>query len=254
MLCSRSIRAVLRPCRLVVFDKDGTLLDDAKTWAPVIEQLGARLASRVEPAQLYELLGYEPRTQHFGSRSVFMTATNNEIAEILAAKFDAEMATEFRRFFRELPPSAGCGAALTPLRPLFEDLRAAGVLVGMLTSDDRVFAEAFLKHHDVLDLVSASVCGDDGLAPKPSAEPLMKICERLGVDPQEAAMVGDSADRDIGAGLAANFGSVIGVTSGISPADELASAGAHAVVSNASEVLGVVRRRHAALTATWASP
>merc|ERR1711920_803405 len=93
--------------------------------------------------------------------------------------------------------------------------------------------------------VSISVCGDDGLEPKPSAEPLLAICTRLGVSPEEGAMVGDSAERDVGSGLAAGFGSVIGVSSGISQATHLTGAGAHAVVRDVSHVPEIIRYRHA---------
>ena len=48
---------------------------------------------------------------------------------------------------------------------------------------------------------------------KPSPVPLLTICKKLGVDPKNAMMVGDTI-ADIHAGINAKFGSVVGVLSG----------------------------------------
>lgn len=57
-------------------------------------------------------------------------------------------------------------------------------------------------------------------------------------------MIGDSAGRDIGCALAAQVGSAIGVTSGVSTTEDLLSAGAHVVVATVAEVREVLLQRH----------
>lgn len=178
-----------------------------------------------------------------------MTATSSQIADILYSNFGKDVGAHYQEFHANLPTSSLLGVPLAPLRPMMLELKAAGTKVAVLTSDDRRFTEAFLDHHGVLDLVSTMVCGDDGLAPKPSAEPLMAICDEVGVLPEEAAMVGDSGERDVGSGLAAGFGSVIGVSSGISSEEELRASGAHAVLPTVAHVPSALRQRHTHMSA-----
>merc|ERR1712039_34082 len=84
--------------------------------------------------------------------------------------------------------------------------------------------------------------------PKPSGEPFLEICKRLDVRPEEAVMVGDSAARDIGTGLAAGAGSAIGVTSGTSSAEKLWAGGAHDVIPTVANILAAVGKRHTVRT------
>lgn len=231
------------PCKLVIFDKDGTLLDDAATWVPPMLTLAEKLSPLISggATRVLELLGLDAASGTFTSESMFMTATNAEVFEYLAQEANEATATAYADFLREMPPPEG--VPIVPLQELFRELRGAGIQVAVLTSDNRRFANDFLERQGVLDLVSTMVCGDDGLPPKPSHEPVLAICKRIGVQPEEAAMVGDSASRDIGCGLAANLGSVIGVVSGISTEEELLNAGAHAVVPSVAEVHEALRQR-----------
>lgn len=227
----------------MIFDKDGTLLDDAATWVPSMLTLAETLSPLVSGGapRVHELLGLDATSGTFTSESMFMTATNAEVTDYLAQKANQATATAYADFLREMPPPDG--VPVVPLAGLFRELRGAGVQVAVLTSDNRRFARDFLERQGVLDMVSTMVCGDDGLPAKPSHEPVLAICERVGVQPEEAAMVGDSASRDIGCGLAAKVGSVIGVVSGISTEEELLNAGAHAVVPSVAEVHETLRQR-----------
>ena len=57
------------------------------------------------------------------------------------------------------------------------------------------------------------VCGNDMIPNKPSPDPLLKICKELGVEPENAMMVGDTIS-DVHAGINAKFGRVVAVLSG----------------------------------------
>jgi phosphoglycolate phosphatase len=71
--------------------------------------------------------------------------------------------------------------------------------------------------------------------PKPHPDHLRAACRALGVAPASAAMVGDHP-TDMQAARAAGCRAV-GVTTGRTPAGELAAAGAHAVLAHAGLVL-----------------
>ncbi len=77
------------------------------------------------------------------------------------------------------------------------ELIRRGTKLAVLT--DAPSREAWLRlcyvnlHH----IISTVVTFDDTQERKPSAKPFRKVLERLGVEPEQALMVGDWADRDI---------------------------------------------------------
>eukprot|EP00929_Paragymnodinium_shiwhaense_P089352 TRINITY_DN49503_c0_g1_i1.p1 TRINITY_DN49503_c0_g1~~TRINITY_DN49503_c0_g1_i1.p1 ORF type:complete len:303 (+),score=59.01 TRINITY_DN49503_c0_g1_i1:63-911(+) len=233
------------PCRLVIFDKDGTLLDDNATWAPLIEEGGEALAGTVSGGKerIYELLGYDVKRKTFIPDSSFMTATNWEIYEHFKEQESPEAAAAYTAWLDSIDISRMQGVPVVPLPDLFGPLRDAGIQTAVLTSDDRRFTEKFLHDEKAFDMVGTIVCGNDGLEPKPSAQPVLEICQRLGVEPAAAVMVGDSG-RDIGCGLNAKLGSAIGVETGTYTKNLLMDAGAHAVVPTVGQVLAAVQQRH----------
>lgn len=230
------------PCRLAIFDKDGTL--DIASWAPFVLSLAEKLAPFVSGGakRVCELLGFETNSGTFTRDSMLMIATWDEIKEYLVKETSEAVGTAYADAVRDIPLPVGAPAV--PLDEFFGELRAAGVRVAILTSDNRQFTMNFLEHHGASNYVSTMVCGDDGLPPKPSGVPVLAICERLQTDPKETAMIGDSAGRDIGCALAAQVGSAIGVTSGVSTKEDLLSAGAHVVVATVAEVREVLLQRH----------
>jgi len=82
----------------------------------------------------------------------------------------------------------------------------------------------------VLDLVGAVVCGDDaGVAPKPSAEPALRVCRALGCSPSDGIVVGDTS-ADLAMASAAGLRGV-GVLSGVGTRADLAGAAVSIVPS-----------------------
>ena len=86
----------------------------------------------------------------------------------------------------------------------------------------------------------ATICADESPRNKPSPDPILLCLERLGVDPAEAAYVGD-APADIQAALAAGVHAV-GVTWGVFEAETLEAEKPDILVHTVSElgeVLGI---------------
>jgi hypothetical protein len=85
-------------------------------------------------------------------------------------------------------------------KPIIDDLpsliracRSADLLVAVCTSDDRKSTDTALARWDIASLVDYSICGDE--VPnngKPSAHPLLELCRRAKVMPQECIVVGDT--------------------------------------------------------------
>ena len=96
-------------------------------------------------------------------------------------------------------------------------------VVTLLTED---VTRRVLAHHGVADADRVPVVGRDaGLRPKPAPDGLLTACDRLGVAPADAVMIGDST-WDLEAARAAGAGFVgVPVTEGAMPAGTTVAAG-----------------------------
>jgi phosphoglycolate phosphatase len=88
------------------------------------------------------------------------------------------------------------------------------------TADNHAPAAATLAGLGVASLVEAIIGADDGLPVKPAPDAVLEICRRLGVTPAQAVMIGDTP-VDMQMGRSAGAGLVVGVTSGVYPAELL---------------------------------
>ena len=101
------------------------------------------------------------------------------------------------------------------VREMMKLFRWHGVQVALCTSDSRANTEKTLRELRLHGLMDEVLCGDDiDCRPKPSSRNVKMLCERMGIRPQEAVVVGDtSADMEMG--FSAGAGLNIGVLSGI---------------------------------------
>jgi phosphoglycolate phosphatase-like HAD superfamily hydrolase len=88
---------------------------------------------------------------------------------------------------------------LDVLKSFFEK----GIKISLLTTKGQDQAEKIIKHFGLEQFFSVIMGRRNGIAHKPSAEPLLKIIEELEVNPQESLMVGDT-EIDILCGQNAN--------------------------------------------------
>ncbi len=68
----------------------------------------------------------------------------------------------------------------------------AGLQTALVTSKNAVELEHFLNRFDAIDAIDTAVCASDVINPKPAPEAAILACERLGIRPNEAVMIGDS--------------------------------------------------------------
>lgn len=216
---------------LVVFDKDGTLLDFQAMWGGWARELGTRLEASVgRPVapDVFAALGFDPTTGRIAGGGPLASGTMAEIEGLLATILRrwcpsvaaARRAVETAWF---VPDPAGAAVALTDLGSLFERLRARGRRIAIVTTDDRAPTDATLRHLGVRDMVAALVCGDDGFPNKPAPDAVFALCQALATIPGRVAVVGDSP-ADIAMGRSAGVALVIGVRSGIGRDADLAAA------------------------------
>ena len=86
-------------------------------------------------------------------------------------------------------------------------LGRAGLKLGLCTNKPQLPAEELLANLELGSYFAAIVGGDPGRPRKPDPAPLLAVLERLGVAPEHAVMVGDSAN-DINCARAAGLRSI----------------------------------------------
>jgi phosphoglycolate phosphatase-like HAD superfamily hydrolase len=227
---TRAIHPALDGIDLVVFDKDGTLVDFHAMWSAWMVGLAADLASltgrAVEPA-LYAAFGFDPATgRALPGRPLAATpmADLRVIARqalirdgVLAERADTALESVWAG-----PDPVALARPLGDLPNLFVALRASGRRLAVVTTDDREPTERTLAALGVASLVDTLVAADDGVAVKPAPDAVLSVCRLLAVPPERTAVVGDAvADLVMARAAGAR---AIAVTSGVSDDADLGSA------------------------------
>lgn len=221
-------RRGLAGIELVVFDKDGTLIDFDRMWsgwsADLVRKLVAVAGDRTR-APLVEALGLDPEGEQVipGSPlAAWPMARLREltVATLIAAGLSDGAAEDAVARSWQPPDPVALAHPLADLGTLFRSLRGLGLRIAVATSDDRAPTEATLAGLGIADLVDGLVCADDGLPVKPAPDTLLHLCAGLGVDPSRTAMIGDSP-ADVAMGRAAGAALVVGVLSGVGVRAEL---------------------------------
>lgn len=243
--------AVVREVDAILFDKDGTLLDAFVLWHALadgrLRALGE--ADRLGPevlAACEKQLGYDRETRRVDPRGPLAVAPQTEEIVINAAVVyrmtgmpwtEAKAIVEAAYAKAEERLRANIDAICSPVRGAREALaalRAAGVKLGLATTDVIPRSESMLRvtglleHFDFLggrDLVKRG---------KPHPDLALLVCERLGVDPSRAAVVGDSPE-DLLLGRNAGLGLRVGVLSGSGTPENLGPL-ADVVIGSVAEI------------------
>jgi phosphoglycolate phosphatase len=226
------------PIDLIVFDKDGTLIDFYYLWAAKAKTAVAALLAHLDPAwagaadlesALYHSLGYDPATDRAVSDGPLATAALAKLGVITAVVLyqhglgwhEAEQlaAAHFMPVITA-PPTAAEVQPVGDVQRLCRNLHQAGIQIAILTSDDHRATEATLPLLGITDYVNAVIGGDDPFPNKPAPEALQHLSRALAVPPARMAMVGDNVS-DLQSGRAAGVGCCIGVLSGTGQKEEL---------------------------------
>lgn len=225
------------PCRLIIFDKDGTLIDFTSTWVPLIRKRISSLLRRLKrdgdlEAYLLRFWGIDPTTGRVDPRGPCpVSSRSDEIVIASLALYQAgypwdESKEWVLQAFDEADADGDWRQQVVPIEGILEfltQLKINGFHTALATNDERKDTEAILHHLGLEALFDVILCWGEVHPPKPHPETIHTICRKLSVSAEEAVMVGDSV-TDMMMGKRAGVGLTIGILEGgVTPRDMLES-------------------------------
>ena len=182
--------------RAVVFDVDFTIARPGPDLGPEgYQRLGARYGLALDPARYerarrgaLETLERHPELEHDEEIWILFT---QRIVEGMGGDGDTYgCAVEMTRAWE----NAEHFDLFDDVLPVLDDLRARGLLLGLLSNTARDL-DAFVRHHRLA--VDAVLTSRTHGRTKPHESIFRRMLELLGVEPREAAMVGDTVEDDV---------------------------------------------------------
>ena len=211
------------PCRAVLFDLDGTILNTNRLIIQSFQHVFRRVAQQeITESQVIACFG-EPLSTSLRR---------------LAPDAWEDMLMEYRLYSLEHHDD------LTEIFPGVVDglrqLKDAGLALGVVTSKLRTTAKKGLDLFDLAPFFDVLVGMEDCQRHKPDPEPVLLGCTGLGARPGETMMVGDSAFDIRSAKQAGVY--AVGVAWSVHSSGYLQEAGADAIVEEFGDICRLVLR------------
>lgn len=198
-MLTRAMETQIETPDAVVFDNDGLLLDTESVWTRAERDLFERYGLDFTPHHKRELVGSSAEIAGgILERRLGQPGRAAELIEELNALVIAEL---------EHGVEAMVGA-----RELLHRLKERGTPIGVVSNSPIRFVARSLEivgFHDRFDVVLSA---HEVSAPKPSPEPYLEACRRLGVEPGPAVVALEDSPTGVAAARAAGL-TVIGVPS-----------------------------------------
>jgi len=183
----------------VIFDNDGLLLDTESVWTRAEHDLFERRGLEFTPAHKRELVGTSAEIaggileRRLGEPGRAMQLIE-ELNDLVVAELEHGV------------------EAMVGARDLLHSLKGRGTSIGLVSNSPLAFVERSLEivgFHDRFDVV---ISAHEVAAPKPSPEPYLEACRRLGVEPGPDVVALEDSPTGVAAARAAGL-TVIGIPS-----------------------------------------
>lgn len=168
----------------VCFDLDGTLIDSHSTiYKTTIKTLGHfSITAAIDETRFNKMIG-----RHFSD--IF-----SEFGIVISDL------NEFIRVYKKIYFDFIDESRIYPgIIELLEFLKAKNIHITLLTTKAQDQADLIIDHFELREYFSFVMGRRDGMAHKPSPEPLLFICNELKINPKETLMTGDT-EMDIQCG------------------------------------------------------
>ena len=201
--------------KLIIFNKDGTLVNHDRLFIPWLNKLIYNL-SPILPKnhKLYEYLGSLNNRFKMNEHNIY--GTNEDIKNMIKnyikqySSIDdivLNSVWESTKYNHKNIETHG------NLVEIFKVIKGIGIKIAIFTSDNRISTTDMINQTGISNYVDYYLCGDDEGYTKSNGDSIVKICDHLNIDPEESIMVGDTIS-DIDAGIDAECDKVIAVLSG----------------------------------------
>lgn len=185
-----------RRFRAVLFDMDGTLVDTLPDIAAAVNLALVELGLQaLDAARIATLIGNGP---HVLSRRALEAQPS-----LAAAERDRFVEPLLAGYARHYETQAGTlGHVFPGTIEGLRELSGQGFKLGVVSNALQHLAETVLARFGLAPYLQLIIGGDRETRPKPHPDTLRRACAHFGIDPQQALMVGDSAN-DVSAARAA---------------------------------------------------
>ncbi|MGM8936143.1 HAD-IA family hydrolase [Pseudomonas neustonica] len=207
----------------VLFDLDGTLLDTVDDFMAIID---AMLQEHGKPMANPALVRSQVSNGSVGMLCAAFAMRPD------GAGFDDLREDFLRRYTQQLAVHT---RPFPGIMDLLDWLDAEGLPWGVVTNKMSRFSIPLIEAMGLAERCGSLICPDQVTHGKPHAEPVLKACAELGVEPGDCVFVGDHL-RDIQSGNAAGTATVAALYGYIPAGDDPASWQATHSINNATEL------------------
>lgn len=162
--------------KAVIFDMDGVILDSFDAWFNVVNLARKEL-------KLKNISKEEFRNEAWG------TSVQADVKKYYQNKSVEEISALYKRLMLE---SIGKTRLMPGVAEAIQAVRKKGIKTGLVTNSFQSVVSKALEFHKINGCFDAVVTADEVERVKPYPDPLIKICEKLGIMPQETIYVGDT--------------------------------------------------------------
>jgi len=206
-MANLNLRDRVFDAKVLVFDKDGTLIDFHTIWGLRMVSAAKSLVSACKGVddlrdRLFRTVGFSPERNQTLGCGPLATAPIAELETIVATvlyqagiSWDEAVTLSVEHLTKRMvaPPAVDEIRPRANLVSLLRAFRDAEIRLAVATTDNRLPAEKCLEVLGIENLIEQLLCGDDRASPrKPDPAVLLDIAESFGAPIDQVIMVGDT--------------------------------------------------------------